>query len=85
MTSIKDYLIAATIFCAASESESALMTAAIRGMMQSLDPYSAYLDPEQYRKMQERYHGHVPLDEPVISPAAMFDSTLLTTVENASP
>lgn len=39
-----------------STNESALMTAAIRGMMQSLDPYSAYLDPEQYRKMQERYY-----------------------------
>ena len=36
-------------------------------------------------KMLERYHGRVPLDEPVISPAAMFDSTLLTTVSSASP
>ena len=31
-------------------------------------------------KMRERYGGRVPLDEPVISPAAMFDSPLLKTV-----
>ena len=31
-------------------------------------------------KMRERYGGRVPLDEPVISPAAMFDSTLLETI-----
>jgi hypothetical protein len=31
-------------------------------------------------KMRERYGGRVPFDEPVISPAAMFDSTLLETV-----
>lgn len=31
-------------------------------------------------KMRERYGGKVPLDEPVISPAAIFDSELLTTV-----
>ena len=31
-------------------------------------------------KMRERYGSRVPLDEPVISPAAVFDSKLLTTV-----
>lgn len=31
-------------------------------------------------KMQERYGGQVPLDEQVISPAAMFDSPLLVQV-----
>jgi hypothetical protein len=33
-------------------------------------------------KMRERYGAHVPLDEPVISPSAMFDSPLLETVRN---
>ncbi len=31
-------------------------------------------------KMRERFGGEVPLDEPVISPAAMFDSALLRVV-----
>ena len=31
-------------------------------------------------KMRERHGSRVPHDEPVISPAAVFDSTLLTTV-----
>jgi uncharacterized protein YycO len=31
-------------------------------------------------KMRERYGSRVPLDEPVISPAAMFDSALLEAV-----
>ena len=31
-------------------------------------------------KMQERYKGNIPLDETVISPAAMFESTALKTV-----
>jgi hypothetical protein len=30
--------------------------------------------------LRERYGGHVPLNEPVISPAAMYDSPLLETV-----
>jgi hypothetical protein len=32
-------------------------------------------------KMRERYGRNVPLDEPVISPGAQFDSPLLETVE----
>lgn len=32
-------------------------------------------------KLRERYRANVPLDEPVISPAAMFDSPLLEVVE----
>jgi hypothetical protein len=31
-------------------------------------------------KMKERYGDEVPLDEPVISPAAMFESPLLEMV-----
>jgi hypothetical protein len=31
--------------------------------------------------MKERYGNNVPMDEKVISPAAMFNSSLLVTVE----
>jgi hypothetical protein len=37
-------------------------------------------DPAVKAKMRERYGTHVPLEERVISPAAMFDSRLLETV-----
>lgn len=37
-------------------------------------------DPAVKAKMRERYGTRVPLEEPVISPAAMFDSPLLQTV-----
>lgn len=37
-------------------------------------------DPAVKTKLRERYGERVPLAEPVISPAAMFDSPLLTTV-----
>jgi uncharacterized protein YycO len=37
-------------------------------------------DPAVKAKMRERYGSRVPLDEPVISPGAMFDSPLLVTV-----
>ncbi|MGO1069809.1 YiiX family permuted papain-like enzyme [Lysobacter sp. CA199] len=37
-------------------------------------------DPAVKAKLRERYGVRVPLAEPVISPAAMFDSPLLTTV-----
>ena len=37
-------------------------------------------DPAVRAKMQERYGNNIPLDEPVISPAAMFGSPLLVTV-----
>lgn len=37
-------------------------------------------DPAVRAKMQERYGNNIPLDEPVISPAAMFESGLLVTV-----
>jgi hypothetical protein len=37
-------------------------------------------DPLVRAKMRERFGTNVPLDEPVISPAAMFDSGLLVTV-----
>jgi len=39
-------------------------------------------DPMVKAKMRERYGSSVPLDEPVISPGAQFDSPLLTLVEN---
>ncbi len=34
-----------------------LMEAAITGMMAGLDPYSSYLNPENYRNMQAQTHG----------------------------
>jgi len=37
-------------------------------------------DPVVRAKMRERYGDHVPLKEPVISPAAMYDSPLLETI-----
>lgn len=37
-------------------------------------------DPAVRAKLRERYGARLPLDEPVISPAAMYDSPLLTTV-----
>lgn len=38
-------------------------------------------DPAVRAKLRERYGSAIPLDEPVISPAAVFDSPLLETVE----
>ena len=38
-------------------------------------------DPVVKAKMHQRYGKHIPLNEPVISPAAMFRSPLLVTVE----
>ncbi len=37
-------------------------------------------DPAVRAKMRERYGNDIPLDEPVISPVAMFASSLLVTV-----
>ena len=37
-------------------------------------------NPVVQSKMRERFGDHIPLDEPVISPAAMFESPLLVTV-----
>jgi hypothetical protein len=37
-------------------------------------------DPVVKAKLRERYGDHVPLKEPVISPAAMYDSALLETI-----
>ena len=37
-------------------------------------------DPTVRAKMHERYGNNIPLDEPVISPVAMFQSSLLVTV-----
>jgi uncharacterized protein YycO len=37
-------------------------------------------DPAVRIKLEERYGDRVPLEEPVVSPAAMFDSTALVTV-----
>lgn len=39
-------------------------------------------DPAVKAKMRERYRTRIPLDEPVISPGAQFDSPLLETVES---
>jgi len=38
-------------------------------------------DPAVRAKMRERYGSDMPLDEPVISPGAQFDSAALVTVE----
>lgn len=38
-------------------------------------------DPAVKAKMRERYGTRIPLDEPVISPAAQFESPLIETVE----
>ena len=37
-------------------------------------------DPVVRKIMKQRYGSHVPLDEPVIAPSALFDSPLLITV-----
>lgn len=37
-------------------------------------------NPVVRAKLQERYHGNPPLDEPVIAPGALFDSAQLVTV-----
>ncbi len=37
-------------------------------------------DPAVEKKMRERYGKYIPLDEPVVSPVAMFESPLLVTV-----
>jgi hypothetical protein len=37
-------------------------------------------DPAVRAKMRERYGNNIPMDEPVISPVAMFQSSLLVTV-----
>lgn len=37
-------------------------------------------DPAVRAKMRERYGAHIPLEEPVISPGAMFDSKVLVMV-----
>jgi Permuted papain-like amidase enzyme, YaeF/YiiX, C92 family len=37
-------------------------------------------DPVVRQKLKERYGDRIPLDEPVISPVAMFNSTLLQVV-----
>lgn len=38
-------------------------------------------DPVVKAKMRERYGNRIPMDESVISPGAMFESSLLVTVE----
>lgn len=37
--------------------------------------------PAVKTKLKERYGQHIPLDEPVIAPSALFDSPLLITVD----
>jgi hypothetical protein len=51
------------------------------GTMQKLREFDLS-DPLVKAKMRERYGNHVPLDEPVISPGAQFDSPLLSVVAN---
>ncbi|MEM8074972.1 YiiX family permuted papain-like enzyme [Morganella morganii subsp. sibonii] len=49
------------------------------GQLQTLREFDLS-SPEVQAKMKERYGEHIPLNETVISPVAMFDSPLLTTV-----
>ncbi len=49
------------------------------GTLQKLREFDL-VDPLVKTKMRERYGPNVPLDEPVISPGAQFDSPLLITV-----
>jgi len=49
------------------------------GALQTLHEFNL-TDPTVRAKMRERYGDTVPLDEPVISPVAMFRSNLLVTV-----
>jgi hypothetical protein len=51
------------------------------GKLQKLREFDL-ADPMVKTKMRERYGANVPLDEPVISPGAQFDSPLLTVIEN---
>ena len=51
------------------------------GALQKLREFDL-TDPIVKTKMRERYGANVPLDEPVISPGAQFDSPLLTAIEN---
>ena len=38
-------------------------------------------NPIVKKKLEERYHGKIPKDEPIISPGSIFDSELLVTVK----
>jgi hypothetical protein len=49
------------------------------GKLQKLKEFELN-DPVVQAKMKERYGNNIPLDEPVISPAAIYESELLTTV-----
>ena len=49
------------------------------GQLQKLREFDL-TDPVVRAKLRERYGSHVPLDEPVISPAAIYDSPLLSTL-----
>jgi hypothetical protein len=49
------------------------------GALQTLRNFNL-ADPAVRAKMRERYGDNVPLSEPVISPVAMFRSSLLVTV-----
>ena len=51
------------------------------GKLQKLREFDL-ADPIVKARMRERYGAHVPLDEPVISPATVFASSLLVPVGN---
>jgi hypothetical protein len=50
------------------------------GQLQKLREFDL-ADPAVKAKMRERYGANIPLDERVISPAAMFESRLLKTLD----
>ncbi|MBN8676675.1 MAG: YiiX family permuted papain-like enzyme [Chitinophagales bacterium] len=51
------------------------------GQLAQLKSFDLSAKPVQ-KKMKERYGEQIPWNEPVISPAAIFDSDLLVTVKN---
>ena len=51
------------------------------GQLQKLREFDLE-DPAVKSSMRARYGTHVPLDEPVISPAAIYDSQLLTAISD---
>ncbi|NLR57881.1 YiiX family permuted papain-like enzyme [Chitinophaga polysaccharea] len=49
------------------------------GTLQALKDFDLHSTAVK-QQMEQIYHGHIPLDEKIISPVSMFNSPLLTTV-----
>ncbi|RFS19380.1 YiiX family permuted papain-like enzyme [Chitinophaga silvatica] len=50
------------------------------GKLQTLRSFDLS-SPQVKQQMELIYHGKIPLDEPIISPVSMFESTLLTEIK----